>query len=138
MGAKSHQPICSTVGSAVLLKKFSDPDGTWNENYRSPLPLSSALNLSDGNGILSVMKRFSPFEKRIMTEKRYTISGMSCNHCVMALRKELETVAGVEILEATVGSALLSYESDIVPESAILAAVEEAGYAVTNTEAVAG
>jgi copper chaperone len=73
-----------------------------------------------------------------MTEKRYTISGMSCNHCVMALRKELSNVAGVEILEATVGSALLSYEPDIVPERAILDAVEEAGYAVTNTEAVAG
>ena len=62
---------------------------------------------------------------------------MSCNHCVMALRKELDAVAGVEILEAQVGSAVLAFEPAIVPESAIIAAVEEAGYSVVSAEAIA-
>ena len=72
-----------------------------------------------------------------MTEKRYTISGMSCNHCVMSLKKELAKVAGLDIRDVQVGSALVAYDPDAVTESAILAAVEEAGYAVVNSDAVA-
>ncbi|MBL0174169.1 MAG: heavy-metal-associated domain-containing protein [Ignavibacteria bacterium] len=72
-----------------------------------------------------------------MTEKQYTISGMSCNHCVMSLKKELAKVAGLEIRDVQVGSALVAYDPAAVQEGAILAAVEEAGYAVVNSDAVA-
>jgi len=33
----------------------------------------------------------------IMVEKTLTIDGMSCQHCVMAVRKELELAGGITV-----------------------------------------
>jgi len=60
-----------------------------------------------------------------------TISGMSCGHCVSAVRKALTGVPGVELRDVQIGSAQVVVES----ETALAAAehaVDEAGYDVVK------
>ncbi len=63
-----------------------------------------------------------------------TIEGMSCNHCVMHVKKELSNVAGLLIDDVQIGSARVRYEENGVSEERISQAVEDAGYKlVANT-----
>ncbi|MBB4933368.1 copper ion binding protein [Lipingzhangella halophila] len=62
---------------------------------------------------------------------RYTVSGMSCEHCVKSVTEEVGEVAGVTGVDVDLASGLLSVTSDgRAGDAAIRAAVEEAGYAV--------
>jgi copper chaperone len=63
-----------------------------------------------------------------MTTNELKINGMTCNHCVMSLRKELAKVPGVEIKDVRIGSALLSYDESKVSSALLKGAVEEAGF----------
>jgi copper chaperone len=65
-----------------------------------------------------------------MTTKEIYIEGMNCNHCVMAVKKELSKIQGLQIKEVRIGSATLEYDESTVSPSKIKEAVEEAGYAV--------
>lgn len=66
-----------------------------------------------------------------MTTKNISIEGMMCEHCEMHVKEALEALSGVS--EAKVshkdGSAVITYEGAI-EDTAITAAVEEAGYEV--------
>ncbi len=66
-----------------------------------------------------------------------TISGMSCGHCVAAVREALAEVPGVEVRDVRLGRAELVL--DDADASAALAAaraaVEEAGYATAEGDA---
>lgn len=63
-----------------------------------------------------------------MTEKVIAISGMSCQHCVMAVRSELAKLPGVEIRELSVGQATLRYDETRVGSADIARAIRAAGY----------
>jgi len=67
-----------------------------------------------------------------MVEKEIRIQGMSCHHCVMAVRKELMKIPGLVVKEVSVGSALVEFDETKVAESRIAAAVQEAGYKVVD------
>jgi copper chaperone len=58
------------------------------------------------------------------------ITGMSCHHCVMAVRKELAKLPGVEVKDVRVGSALIAYDEAKVSGAQLKSAVEEAGFTV--------
>ena len=55
------------------------------------------------------------------------ISGMSCGHCVAAVKSALDAVPGVAVQNVTIGSATLALEPSTNPDTA-LEAVREAGY----------
>jgi copper chaperone len=59
-----------------------------------------------------------------------TIGGMSCQHCVRAVREALESVSGVTVSRVDVGHASLSFDAAQTAPSAIAAAVTDAGYDV--------
>ncbi len=61
-------------------------------------------------------------------EQRLVISGMSCHHCVEAVRRELGKIPALEVKDVTVGAAVVSYEDAAVSSSRIEDAVREAGY----------
>ncbi|MGE5313702.1 MAG: heavy-metal-associated domain-containing protein [Acidobacteriota bacterium] len=65
-----------------------------------------------------------------MKTQRLNIEGMSCGHCVMALKKELSKIEGVTIKAAEVGSAELEVDETRVTPEVLRAAVEEAGYSL--------
>jgi copper chaperone len=65
-----------------------------------------------------------------MKEIELKISGMTCHHCAMAIRKELARIPGVEVNDVQIGLARLSYDEAKVTEARLRSAVEEAGYTV--------
>ncbi|MBR9978542.1 MAG: heavy-metal-associated domain-containing protein [Bacteroidetes bacterium] len=62
------------------------------------------------------------------------IEGMTCNHCIMAVRKELATVEGVQLEDVRIGSVLLRYEEGKVNPGDIDRAIEAAGFHVSGRE----
>ena len=59
------------------------------------------------------------------------IDGMSCDHCVRAVRTALEAVPGVTVRAVAVGTATVAYDARETPIERILDAVHDEGYAVT-------
>jgi copper chaperone len=57
-----------------------------------------------------------------------TIEGMSCGHCVMAVKKELSKLNGLTVESVEVGRARIQIDEAAVPLERIAKAVEEAGY----------
>jgi copper chaperone len=61
-----------------------------------------------------------------------TIEGMSCGHCVMAVKKELTKLSGVAVESVEVGAAHVQFDEAIVTADRVIKAVEEAGYRVVS------
>ena len=58
----------------------------------------------------------------------YTVTGMTCNHCVHAIKEEVAAVPGVTSVELTLEDAKLNVTSDApVDFDRIMEAVYEAG-----------
>ena len=60
-----------------------------------------------------------------------TISGMSCGHCVSAVRKALTEVTGVAVQDVQIGTAVVEVES-AEARAAAEAAIERAGFDVVK------
>jgi copper chaperone len=65
-----------------------------------------------------------------MTTKDIRIEGMSCNHCVMAVKKELSKIPGLRVKDVRIGLASIEFDESAVTREKIKEAVEEAGYAL--------
>ena len=70
-----------------------------------------------------------------MENATLTIEGMSCGHCVQAVKRALEGVPGVEVREAEIGSATIGYDAAKVSLEQVSGAVEEEGYRVAGARA---
>jgi copper chaperone len=63
------------------------------------------------------------------TTTSYTVTGMTCSHCVASVTEEVEEIPGVEDVDVVLETGALTVTSnDPVDDSAVRAAVEEAGY----------
>jgi copper chaperone len=62
----------------------------------------------------------------------FQIEGMSCGHCVQAVRRALEEVPGVDVQDVQIGSARVNYNPGQTDPSKITEAVEEAGYRINT------
>jgi copper chaperone len=68
-----------------------------------------------------------------MSTASYTVVGMTCGHCVSAVTEEVSQLPGVTAVDVDLASGGLTVISDAaVEESAVRAAVEEAGYEVAG------
>lgn len=68
-----------------------------------------------------------------MSENVYQVTGMTCGHCEMSVREEVEQVAGVSGLTVSAETGRLVVTStEPIDDSAVLAAVEEAGYSAVR------
>ena len=66
-----------------------------------------------------------------MTTETYTVTGMTCGHCAASVTEELTGLAGVETVDVVVETGAVTVTSATpLDESAVRAAVEEAGYAL--------
>ncbi len=65
-----------------------------------------------------------------MITKEFRIEGMSCNHCVMAVKRELSKIQGLRVKDVRIGSASVEYDESLVTPQKVREAVEEAGYAL--------
>lgn len=66
-----------------------------------------------------------------MTKIHLDIEGMSCGHCVRAVRDALSAVDGVEVRDVSIGSADIAVDERRAPRDRILDAVADAGYQAT-------
>jgi copper chaperone len=68
-----------------------------------------------------------------MSTTTYTVTGMTCGHCVTSVTEEVSQVPGVTAVDVDLASGGLTVISEApVDEAAIAAAVEEAGYEVAG------
>ena len=59
----------------------------------------------------------------------YTVSGMSCGHCVAAVTEELEKLGGVTAVDVALADGAVTVRSDQpLSRDEVRAAVDEAGY----------
>ena len=63
-----------------------------------------------------------------MEHLNLTIDGMSCSHCLNAVRGALDRVPGVTVEKVTIGSATVSYDPVRVSVEQIVDAVNDEGY----------
>ena len=66
-----------------------------------------------------------------MKTKTLLIDGMSCQHCVMAVKKELSKL-DIKIRDVRIGSAEIDYDDEKVSNAQLEETVKEAGYILTN------
>lgn len=65
----------------------------------------------------------------------YTVTGMSCAHCESAVREELDELTGIAEVQVSASAGELRVtpqEGAEVQDQAVIAAVEEAGYAAVR------
>lgn len=66
-----------------------------------------------------------------METLQLAIDGMSCGHCVKAVRAALEGLNDVEVVDVQIGAATVRYDGAHQRPEAIAAAVTDEGYAAT-------
>ncbi|MBT0567298.1 heavy-metal-associated domain-containing protein [Williamsia sp. CHRR-6] len=65
------------------------------------------------------------------TTTNFTVTGMTCQHCVMSVTEEISEVPGVRGVDVDLDTGLVSVTSDgPVDPAAVAAAVDEAGFAL--------
>ena len=59
----------------------------------------------------------------------YTVTGMTCGHCVASVTEEVQEIPGVSAVEVVLETGSLTVTGDQAVDGAVVrAAVEEAGY----------
>jgi copper chaperone len=58
------------------------------------------------------------------------IEGMSCQHCVMRVKKALEGLSGISDLTVEVGSAQMTFDESKIQQADIENAITKAGYKI--------
>lgn len=68
-----------------------------------------------------------------MSTDNYTVTGMTCNHCVLSVTEEVSEVPGVTDVDVDLATGRLTITSKAtVDAEKIRSAVREAGYQVTD------
>ncbi len=62
-----------------------------------------------------------------MKIEKIKIEGMSCEHCIMAVRKELSKM-DLNLIDVKIGSAEIEYDENKITAVDLTNAVNEAGY----------
>ncbi len=59
----------------------------------------------------------------------YTVTGMTCGHCVASVTEEVQELDGVESVDVVLETGTLTVTgTDLLDDAAVRTAVEEAGY----------
>ena len=63
------------------------------------------------------------------TTQTYTVTGMTCGHCVASVTEEVQEISGVEKIDIVLETGSLTITSaEPVDDGAVETAVEDAGY----------
>ncbi len=69
-----------------------------------------------------------------MERVELTIEGMTCEHCVRAVRQRLQQTDGVEVEQVAVGAATIRMDSSRVSMEGIEDAIADEGYTAYRSE----
>ncbi len=67
-----------------------------------------------------------------MAEKAYTVTGMTCGHCVSSVTSEVSKIEGVQAVDVDLASGRVAVTGDGFADDQVRAAVDEAGYQLVN------
>lgn len=67
-----------------------------------------------------------------MSEIILKIEGMSCQHCVMSVKKAVDGINGVKSADVSIGSAKVEFDGSKTNMAEIAKAVQNAGYKVVS------
>ena len=68
-----------------------------------------------------------------MSTATYTVTGMTCEHCVNSVKEEVSKIDGVTGVDVELATGKVTVSSDEpVPDDAFRAAIDEAGYEVAS------
>lgn len=68
-----------------------------------------------------------------MTQATYTVTGMTCGHCVSSVTEEISEIDGVQQVDVELETGKVTVTGDeSVSDDAVRAAVTEAGYQLAN------
>lgn len=68
-----------------------------------------------------------------MSQSTYTVSGMTCGHCVASVTEEITEIAGVTDVAVDLPTGAVTVTSDRpLDQAQVRAAVEEAGYQLAS------
>ena len=68
-----------------------------------------------------------------MTTTTYTVTGMTCGHCVSSVSSEIGKLGGVSNVQVELATGAVTVTSDQpLDDDAVRAAVDEAGYEVAR------
>lgn len=67
-----------------------------------------------------------------MAAKTYTVTGMTCGHCVSSVSSEVGKVAGVESVDVDLPTGAVTVQGEGFADEQIRAAVDEAGYELVD------
>ncbi|MEU0483734.1 copper ion binding protein [Streptosporangium sp. NPDC006013] len=62
----------------------------------------------------------------------YTVTGMTCGHCVSSVKEEVGEVSGVTAVDVDLETGRVDVSGDSPDDAAIRAAIKEAGYQVAG------
>ncbi|WP_440104625.1 heavy-metal-associated domain-containing protein [Streptosporangium sp. H16] len=65
-----------------------------------------------------------------MSTTTYTVTGMTCGHCVSSVKEEVGEVPGVTGVDVDLETGSVDVSGDSFDDMAVRAAVKEAGYEV--------
>lgn len=67
-----------------------------------------------------------------MNEIRYTVTGMSCGHCVASITEEVTQVSGVSEVSVDLPANEVTVRGERLDDEQVRAAITEAGYGVAG------
>ena len=68
------------------------------------------------------------------TTNEYQVTGMTCGHCEMSVREEVDELSGVTDIQVSAQTGRLVVTSEEpLDDATVLASVEEAGYSAVKT-----
>ena len=67
-----------------------------------------------------------------MTDKTYTVTGLTCGHCVNAVTEAVTRVEGVDAVRVDLESGRVTVTGDGYTDEEIAAAIDDAGYALAD------
>ena len=63
-----------------------------------------------------------------LPHQTYVVTGMTCEHCKVAVTQELTQVTGVAFVDVDLDSKLVRVAGADVDQASVIAAIDEAGY----------
>jgi copper chaperone CopZ len=64
----------------------------------------------------------------VIETRTYTVTGMSCEHCVAAVTEEVLALAGVGSVDVDLDTKRVVVHGELLDDAAIRATIDEAGY----------
>lgn len=64
--------------------------------------------------------------------RTYTVTGMTCGHCVSSVTEEISEIPGVTAVDVDLASGRMTVAGEGFTDDDVRAAVDEAGYEVTS------